>query len=275
MEALAGTVGRAAAAVALPGEADPGDEIRAIARTCLGAVTPVMRVADFVGARADQLVAALPREAELGLRAASEAALRQAYAVARGSRAESGWLRPVLARAEGDRWHRWAGTVAGALGGAGGLAGALLELPVTTTLILRSVQEISVRYGEDPGTEEVRRQCLAVFAMGGPLAEDDAVETGFWAARTGLTQVPFQTIFAAAARRFGLVVGQKVAAQAAPVLGAAGGAVLNHAFISYFQTMAHVHFRLRELSRLHDPALVEMLFRTEIRAARAARLVRA
>ncbi|HEU0221952.1 MAG TPA: EcsC family protein [Paracoccaceae bacterium] len=251
---------------------DPTDEIRAIAKAYLGTATPLMRVAEFVGGRADQLVAVLPDEIERRLGEIAAAALRQAYDVARGSRAPRGWLRPLLAAAEGDRWHRWAGTFSGAIGGAAGLAGALLELPVSTTLILRSIQEIAAAYGEDPGEEEVRRQCLAVFTMGGPLPEDDSIETGFWAARAGLTQVPVQSLINAAANRFGIVVGQKLAAQAAPVLGAAGGAVLNHAFITYFQTMAHIHFRLRQLGRLHGAERVQGAFLEEVRRGRGGRV---
>jgi hypothetical protein len=42
--------------------------------------------------------------------------------------------------------------------------------------------------------------------------------------------------------RFGLVVTQKVAAQALPVIGAVGGAAANYAFIEHFQNVARGHF---------------------------------
>jgi len=46
-------------------------------------------------------------------------------------------------------------------------------------------------------------------------------------------------------------MGQKLAAQAVPVLGAVAGAATNYAYTSYYQDMAHVHFGLRRLARLH------------------------
>jgi hypothetical protein len=51
------------------------------------------------------------------------------------------------------------------------------------------------------------------------------------------------------AARFGLVVTQKVAAQALPVVGALGGAAVNYAFIAHFQNVARGHFTIRRLER--------------------------
>ena len=53
------------------------------------------------------------------------------------------------------------------------------------------------------------------------------------------------------AARFGLVVTQKVAAQALPVVGALGGAAVNYAFIEHFQDVARGHFSVRRLERLY------------------------
>jgi hypothetical protein len=53
------------------------------------------------------------------------------------------------------------------------------------------------------------------------------------------------------AARFGLVVTQKVAAQALPVVGALGGAAVNYAFIEHFQEVARGHFTVRRLERLY------------------------
>ena len=52
------------------------------------------------------------------------------------------------------------------------------------------------------------------------------------------------------AARFGMVVTQKVAAQALPVVGALGGAAVNYAFIEHFQDVARGHFTVRGLERL-------------------------
>jgi hypothetical protein len=53
------------------------------------------------------------------------------------------------------------------------------------------------------------------------------------------------------AARFGLVVTQKVAAQALPLVGALGGAAVNYAFIEHFQDVARGHFTVRRLERLY------------------------
>jgi hypothetical protein len=53
------------------------------------------------------------------------------------------------------------------------------------------------------------------------------------------------------AARFGLVVTQKVAAQALPVVGALGGAAVNYAFIERFQDVARGHFTVRRLERIY------------------------
>jgi hypothetical protein len=53
------------------------------------------------------------------------------------------------------------------------------------------------------------------------------------------------------ASRFGLVVSQKIAAQALPVVGALGGAVVNTAFMDHYQDIAHAHFTVRRLERTY------------------------
>jgi EcsC protein family len=53
------------------------------------------------------------------------------------------------------------------------------------------------------------------------------------------------------AARFGLVVTQKVAAQALPLVGALGGAAVNYAFIEHFQDVARGHFTVRRLERIY------------------------
>ncbi len=44
---------------------------------------------------------------------------------------------------------------------------------------------------------------------------------------------------------------QKIAAQAVPLIGAAGGALINTIFIDHFQDMARGHFIIRRLERVY------------------------
>jgi len=53
------------------------------------------------------------------------------------------------------------------------------------------------------------------------------------------------------ASRFGVNVSEKIAAQAVPLIGAAGGALINTIFIDHFQDMARGHFIVRRLERVY------------------------
>jgi uncharacterized protein (DUF697 family) len=57
-----------------------------------------------------------------------------------------------------------------------------------------------------------------------------------------------QSLIAKVAPRLAVVMGQKLAAQAVPVLGAVAGAATNYAYTSYYEDMAHIHFGLRKLA---------------------------
>ena len=58
------------------------------------------------------------------------------------------------------------------------------------------------------------------------------------------------------AARFSVTVSEKAAAQAVPVVGAAGGAIVNLIFIDHFQDMARGHFVVRRLERSHGADVV-------------------
>ena len=57
--------------------------------------------------------------------------------------------------------------------------------------------------------------------------------------------------------RFGIVISEKIAATAIPVVGAAGGAVINTIFIDHFQDMARGHFIIRRLERKHGKETIQ------------------
>jgi hypothetical protein len=60
------------------------------------------------------------------------------------------------------------------------------------------------------------------------------------------------------AARFGVVVSQKVAAPALPVVGALGDAAVNYAFIEHFQDVARGHFTVCRLERLYGKYIVRV-----------------
>jgi hypothetical protein len=62
------------------------------------------------------------------------------------------------------------------------------------------------------------------------------------------------------AARFSIPVSQKAAAQAVPLVGAAGGALINTLFIGHFQDVARGHFIVRRLERTHGAEQVRAAY---------------
>ncbi|MFO1126658.1 MAG: EcsC family protein [Methylocystis sp.] len=173
------------------------------------------------------------------------------------------------------RIHRRLAAISGGVGGAVGLASLPIELPVSTTIMLRSIAEIAQAEGEDLRHPGAALACLEVFALGGPSAEGNVLEGGYLALRAVLAKsvsdaARFLTVrristeaapalarlIGAIGTRFGVVVSQKTAAQTVPILGAIGGAAINIAFTEHFQGLARGHFVVRRLERLYGPAVV-------------------
>ena len=199
-----------------------------------------MQVLGLLGGQAEGVLKRLPKSVTDQMGTVTWAALETAFDVAARSRNalpdQKDWLNTAVTM----------GT--GAMGGFGGLPSAVAELPVTTTVILRAVQGIAVEHGFDPKEEATRMDCVQVFAAAGPLADDDGIDTSFLSMRLGLTGATVQSLLTRVAPRLATVLGQKLAAQTVPVLGAVVGAAINYAFTSYYQDMARIHFGLRKLS---------------------------
>lgn len=200
-----------------------------------------MQILSRVGGSAENLLEKLPDFVKERLEGATKIALERAFDAAKGSRGlvtdREDWLNTVLT------------TAMGAVGGFGGLPTALAEVPVTTTVLLRAIQGIAAEHGFDPAEEAVRIDCIKVFAAAGPMTDDDGSEMGFLAARVALTGNSVQTVISKVAPKLSVVLGQKLAAQAAPVIGAVAGAATNYAFTTYYQEMARVQFGLSRLAR--------------------------
>ena len=228
------------------------------------------RLSAIVGSPVEKGMKMLPVKVQKAVHAATETALMKALDVAVRS---LGRGRP---KASSDRMHKIAAAASGAAGGAFGIAAIGLELPFSTTLILRSIADVAAAEGEDPMEIETRLACLTVFALGSSRdARDNATESGYFAARSALANAVSEAarylaekglskggspalvrLIGLIASRFGVVVSQKTAAQLVPVIGAAGGAIINTLFIGHYQDMARGHFIVRRLERLHGDEAV-------------------
>lgn len=225
-------------------------EIAALAARQRNAKGLLMTAINFVGGQVEDSLKMLPKSTRDQIDQIVRTALQHSFDVA--TKSSTGLGESIGS----DRIHKLMGTFSGAIGGFGGLPTAIAELPVATTLIFRAVHHVAVQYGEDPDAAETRIECLAVFGAGGPGTDDDGVDTAFIGARLTISGAAVNGLIARVAPKFAAVLSQKLATQAVPVLGAAAGAGTNYAFVDYYVSMAHVHFGLRRLARVHGQEAV-------------------
>jgi hypothetical protein len=180
-------------------------------------------------------------------------------------------------------WHKVGVALSGAAGGALGLPALAAELPLSTTIILRSILDIARGEGESISSDGTKLECLAVFGLGSPdNGADDDSEIGYYAARqamakmvTEATQVLAKNagqaltkdsssvllkFLAAVAERFSITVSEKAAVQAVPVIGAIGGAAINTLFMDHYQDMAKGHFTVRRLERKYGKDSIRAIY---------------
>jgi EcsC protein family len=228
-----------------------------------------VQLAARVGKPIEALVARLPDRTRAIVGSATRTALERALDLAIRTLALT-----APAGAAADATHRAAVALSGGIGGALGLATLPLELPFSTTLMLRSIADHARAQGEDLSEVRVRLECLGVFAMGGRAASDDAAESGYFAVRIALSQAVARAaeglgaraladaaaertapavarLLALVGERYGAAVAQKAAAQLVPFLGAIGGAAVNTVFMQHYQQTAWGHFTVRRLERVY------------------------
>jgi len=252
----------------------------------LEAPSLTIRIANLVGTPVEWAMDRLPVSSAEKVQKVIQAALNKAVAGALRTmdKNTTGLARP--------RTHTAAVAASGALGGFFGLKGTLVELPITTTIIMRSVADIARSEGFVITDPLVQGECVQVFALGGRSKDDDAADSAYYATRVGLTEFAKETgrvlmetaaqqaaqhsaragaqsfqftpgqaaawlaqIIEAVAQRFGVKVTEKIALQAAPVLGAISGATINAMFISHYQDMARGHFIVKRLEAKYGPAV--------------------
>ncbi|WP_375459597.1 EcsC family protein [uncultured Enterovirga sp.] len=254
-----------------------------IAVAALERSTLAGRLSGMVGKPLEMIGHALPAAARDIVTAAVSRALRTALKVALTTLPKAASSRPG-----GGRMHTALAAASGAIGGALGLMTLPVELPVSTTLILRAIADIARSEGEDLADPEAALACLQVFALGSRTEADDLASSGYFAVRGALAKSITEAARVAAGRgftdrgapalvrfmaqiasRFGIVVSQKVAAGAVPVVGAIGGAAVNAAFMEHFRTVARAHFTVRRLERSYGAPAVRQAYEA-IRTAMAA-----
>jgi EcsC protein family len=237
----------------------------------------VARLSSLAGRPIELLGRALPQGISDLVSKATEAALTRALQYAVRTIPRDGRDPETLT-------HKALAVLSGAMGGALGVSAVLVELPVSTTIMLRSIARIAQSEGEALDEPETVLACLQVFALGGQSGSESFHESGYFAVRAAMARSITRAVQQMAGRgvvdesasavvrllvqigsRFGVVVSQKVAAQAVPVLGAIGGAAINAAFVDHFQTLARGHFTVRRLERTYGKGTVRRAY-DQIRA---------
>ena len=230
------------------------------------------RLADMAGRPVSKAISSLPDIVNKKLRGIVSDAMVHCLKVAIStldteSREEpSGWLPKLMTG------------FTGGLSGLFGLPALALELPVTTTVMLRSIAQIARSEGENLRSARAKLACLEVFALGGrglrpgtdmsyystrAILAKAMAEAATYLLERGVaeqTAPVMMRLVSTIASRFGLVVSEKVAAGAIPIIGALGGATVNMAFMDYFQNLARGHFIIRRLERKYGSLPVQSLY---------------
>lgn len=273
-------------------------EIQFIEQACAFLERPsfVIRATNLLGKPIEMALERLPEKAQNTIQRATRSALEKALGVAVSS------LRPgargtFAEAAESTKVLKWAHTgmtaITGAAGGLFGMAALPVELPITTSLILRGIASIADEYGHDVNDPKVKLECLYVFSLGSAkTGADDGTDSAYLASRAAFAKLINDAAAFLAARsaaqvaremeagtapavvrflariaaRFEVVVSEKALAEALPVVGAIGGGAINAMFTDYFGEAARCHFGLLALEAAHGPQAI----RREYARARAA-----
>lgn len=233
------------------------------------------RLSNLVGSPIEKSLAALPSAVSNAITDVTRRAIEKGLDMALRTMDTSS----QQAGAPSNRWHKIAVGASGAVGGAFGLTALAIELPISTTIMLRSIADVARSQGEDLRDPAARLECLHVLALGGRHANDDATDAGYFAARTAMAKalsaaaqhVSQKGVTAAGApamvklvtdiaSRFSVSVSEKALVQAVPVVGALGGAAINTLFIDHFQDMGRGHFIVRRLERAYGVDAVRQAY---------------
>ena len=159
----------------------------------------------------------------------------------------------------------------------------MLELPISTTIMLRSIFDITRSKGEYLHDIDTKLTALQVFALGGVSNDDDLADTAYYSVRMAMalevqTAYRFLTkgygklidknapaliqLIQKIATRFSIPVTEKAVAQAMPFVSAGLGILLNDIFIAHFQNMAQAHFTVRGLERKYSKEVVRPVYQS-------------
>lgn len=244
------------------------------------------QITDLIGTPIEWLIDKLPNGAQSKINKIATTALYKVIDTAEFTMADDS--------SEASPWlHKTGALISGAIGGFFGFSALLIELPVSTTIMMRSVLDIARAEGFSIKDPKTKLACLEVFSFTGNTAtQDDNAESGYYITRAALAEITnittaeltkiiaertsqgvqsgFINAFSkqevgsilarfidAIATRFGIVLTEKSAAQLVPALGAITAATLNTMFTDFYQDMARGHFTVKRLEQNYGEELIK------------------
>ena len=260
------------------------EDLRALRRAKHELESPAlaMKLASIVGAPLEKLLSRMPAIANEKVNDATQLALRKCLQLALRTLGRHDADAPLaIPERPSNLLHKFAVATTGAAGGAFGLFALPVELPVTTTLMFRSICDIARSEGEELSSIDTQLQCLTVLGMGGASKTDDDADYGYFIMRGALAQAVSKAsaeiatkgftahgsaallrLLNTIASRFSVQVSEQIAAKSIPAIGAVLGAMVNTVFMDHFQLVAHGHFTVRRLERQYGPEPVKTAYQT-------------
>ena len=182
----------------------------------------------------------------------------------------------------------------GAIGGTFGIVGVIIELPITTSLIMRNIVSIGNQFGFKSSDPQFPFHCLSIFTLGSQRnPNDDQLDSSYYALRASLevsirkgaeflaansakivldnvkkgTAPEILNFIAKVAGYFEITVTEKMLAESLPIVGAVSGLVINVAFTNYFGNAARYHFGLLNLEKKYGKDVIEKIYFQENKVA--------
>jgi hypothetical protein len=235
----------------------------------------VARLTNMIGMPIEKAVALLPDKVQSAIGSVTHRAIHQALRLMLKTMAHydpsSGTEPP-----EASNWlHKAASATSGAVGGFMGLPALAFELPISTSIMMRSIADVARSEGADLGELQTQLECVHVLALGGNATNDDDSIIGYFVVRdtiaTALSQAAVHLaknglshegapavvqLIVRIAERYAIPVTEKFAAQSLPIMGGVAGALINTIFIDHYQNMARGHFIVRRLESRYGEDLV-------------------
>lgn len=147
-----------------------------------------VKISDMLGTPIEKTIALLPEKATKTIGSVTQkvilGALKLSLKTFNHHDPKSGAESPESS----NWWHMAATATTGAVGGAFGLFALTIELPISTTIMMRSIADVARSEGADMQDLQTQLECVQVLTFGGLSSSDDAAEIGYFVAREAMTK---------------------------------------------------------------------------------------